>query len=63
VKKLLWTALVATISTACAAAAVRALDWAWRRTTKRPPPSVPSWARFLIGNPLTKQIARRIGAK
>ncbi len=59
-KKLLWTVLVAAVSAACAGAAVRALEWAWRRVTKRPPPEMPSWARFLIGKPLRKQIAGRI---
>jgi len=59
-RKLLWTALVATASAACAAAAVRVLDWAYRRIAKKPPPEMPGWARFLIGNPLKKQIARRV---
>jgi hypothetical protein len=57
-RKLLWTALVAAGSTACAAAAVRALDWAWRKVAKEPPPDMPAWARFLVGKPL-KKIARR----
>jgi hypothetical protein len=59
-RKLLWTALVATVSAACASAAVRALEWAWRRATKRPPPDIPGWAHFLVGKPLRKQIAIRI---
>jgi hypothetical protein len=59
-RKLLWTALVATASAACAAGAVRLLDWAYRRIAKQPPPEMPGWARFLIGNPLKNGIARRV---
>ena len=59
-KKLLWTALVATVSAACASAAVRALEWAWRRVAKQAPPPIPAWAHFFVGKPLRKQIAGRI---
>jgi hypothetical protein len=59
-RKLVWTVLVATVSAACASAAVRALEWAWRRATKRPPPDIPTWAHFLVGKPLRRQIATRI---
>jgi hypothetical protein len=57
-RKLLWTALVAASSAACAAAAVRALDWAWRKVAKEPPPEMPAWATFLVGNHL-RNITRR----
>jgi len=53
-RKLLWTALVAAGTAACAAAAVRALDWAWRKVMKEPPPEMPAWARFFVGKPLKK---------
>lgn len=59
-KTLLWTALVATISAACAGAAVRALEWAWRRASGEDPPEIPGWARFFVGKPLRTQIGRRI---
>ncbi len=59
-KKLVWTALVASISAACAGAAVRAHDWAWRRVLKEEPPEIPGWARFFVGKPLRKQIGRRV---
>ena len=52
-RKLLWTALAA----AGAAAAVRVLDWAWRKIAHEEPPEKPFWARLLIGKPLNKLIA------
>jgi hypothetical protein len=50
-RKLLWTLLTTAVSTACAAAAVRALEWAWRRIEKQDPPARGRWA-FLIRKPL-----------
>ena len=45
-KKLIWTALATFASTASAALAVRALDVAWRRLLREPPPGAPRWARM-----------------
>jgi hypothetical protein len=59
-KKLIWTALVATATAASAAVAARLLDRGWRQLFKEPPPEMPGWARFLVGKPLRKQIHHRV---
>jgi hypothetical protein len=60
VKRLIWTVLVAAVTTATAGLAARLLDRAWRRLIKEPPPEMPSWARLLVGKPLRKQIQQRV---
>lgn len=59
-KKLIWTALVATVTAASAALAARLLDKGWRRLLKEAPPEMPGWARFLVGKPLRKQVQNRV---
>jgi len=59
-RKLVWTALVSAVSAAAAALAVRALDRVWRQVTSESPPEPPKWARFLVGNPLRRQVASRV---
>jgi hypothetical protein len=58
-RKLLWTVLATAVSTACAAAAVRGLAWAWRKVAKENPPDMPGWG-FLIGKPLTNLVRRAV---
>jgi hypothetical protein len=53
-KKLVWTALVATTSAAAAAIAVRGLRLAWTKIVKEPPPAQSWWARKLVGGPLNR---------
>jgi hypothetical protein len=51
-KRLIWTALVAATSAACAAIAVRGLRFAWTKILNEPPPAQPWWARKLVAGPL-----------
>ena len=51
-KKLVWTALAAAMSTAAAAGALRLLAYMWRKSTHEDPPESPWWARWLVGKPL-----------
>lgn len=53
-RKLLFTAL----TVACATAAVRVVEWAWRKIAHEQPPEQPLWARLLIGKPLKALIER-----
>lgn len=59
-KKLIWTALVMVVSATAAAVAAGALDGAWRRLVREPPPKPPRWAKYLIGGPLISQVASRV---
>jgi hypothetical protein len=60
-KKLIWTALAATVSTAAAAFAVKGLAFAWHRLVGEPPPFAPRWARLLVAAPLGKGVVHRVG--
>jgi hypothetical protein len=55
-KKLLWTGLAALTSTLAAALAMRALNFAWQKIAKEPPPEQPRWARLFVGGPLKKGV-------
>jgi hypothetical protein len=56
-KKLLWTALIASTSAAAAALTGRLVRYAWTRIAGEPPPEPPVWARWLVGKPLGAGVA------
>jgi hypothetical protein len=51
-KKLVWTALAALVTTAAATASLRILRYAWRRTTHEEPPEKAWWANLFVGKPV-----------
>jgi hypothetical protein len=61
-KNVLWSALAAIVSVASARLALRALGYAWERVAHEPPPAPPRWARWFVGAPLSKGIAKAVPA-
>jgi hypothetical protein len=61
-KNALWSALAAIVSVATARLALRALGYAWERIAHEPPPDPPRWARWFVGAPLSKGIAKTVHA-
>jgi hypothetical protein len=59
-KKVIWTALAALVSTAAASVALRVLNFAWRRFTHEDAPEQPKWARLFVGSPLKKGVERKV---
>lgn len=61
-KKLLWTALAAAVTTAAASAAMRLLRYMWRKSTHEDPPEQPRWAQLLVGKPLKSGTKKAIAS-
>ena len=61
-KKILWTALAAMVSATAARVALRVLGRTWERVAHEPPPAAPRWARWLVGAPLSKGVAKTVPA-
>lgn len=58
--KLIWTGLVTAVTAATTAVGFRIADSIWRETMKTPPPTIPKWARRVVGRPVNKGVFHRI---
>lgn len=59
-KKLLWTALAAVVTTAAAAGALHLLAYVWRRVAHEEPPEQPGWAKLFVRKPLRAGVKRAV---
>jgi len=59
-KKLVWTLLVAVVTTGAAASALRLLNLLWRKALNEDPPERPGWASWIVGKPVHAGIKQAV---
>ena len=60
-RKIVWTALTATMVTIGAGLGRRGAEGIWRAVTGQGPPERPFWAKKMVGQPVKKGLLGRLG--
>lgn len=55
-EKLAWTGLITAVTAASTAIGFRIADRVWRETMRTAPPTIPKWARRVVGSPVKKRV-------